>query len=228
MGDKFKRFVEWGTDCTYVPMGAKCDICGKKLSVFATGFWSINTKHVEGGNFCKACDEKLHTLIRDKKRWMTKAMQKDSPLAAYTMGNWRSMPLEQAKLLLDLKAQADRGVLDKYGENTSALMVVQEAFCVDPKATDVGVARAKKYRNGTVVYGRVEEGVFAKGDAVSIDNAGDLLDAKVLEAFVDDGENTFEIHVRANMGKQRLAEDQTGWMLLDLEWGVYPGGRVVK
>ena len=32
MGDKFKRFVEWGTDCTYVPMGAKCDICGKGVT----------------------------------------------------------------------------------------------------------------------------------------------------------------------------------------------------
>ena len=30
MGDKFKHFVEWGTDCIYVPVGAKCDICGKE------------------------------------------------------------------------------------------------------------------------------------------------------------------------------------------------------
>jgi len=79
-----------------------------------------------------------------------------------------------------------------------------------------------------VVYGRVERGVFGKGDRVSIDNEGKLLDAHVLEAYEDDGENTFEIHVRAHMGKQRLSENQTGWLLLDLEWGVFPGDGVVK
>ena len=93
MGDKFKRFVEWGTDCIYVPVGAKCDICGKKLGFFATGFWSTNTKHVEGGHLCKTCDERIQTLIRDKKRWMSKHMQENSPLAGYTLGTWRTMSL---------------------------------------------------------------------------------------------------------------------------------------
>ena len=69
---------------------------------------------------------------------------------------------------------------------------------------------------------------MAAWSAVRIDNEGKLLDAKVLEAYEDDGENTFEIHVRAHMGRQRLSQDQTGWLLLDLEWGVFPGNRVVK
>ena len=86
MGDGFKRFVEFATDSPYVPLGAKCDLCSKKLGFFATGFWSTNTKHVEGANLCKACDERIQTLIRDKKRWMSKRMQEHSPLAGYTLG----------------------------------------------------------------------------------------------------------------------------------------------
>lgn len=228
MGDRFKRFVEWGTDCTYVPVGAKCDICGKKLGFFATGFWSTNTKHVEGGNLCKACDERIQTLIHDKKRWMSKSMQKSSPLAVYTMGNWRTMTLQEAKALLELKEQADRGELAKYGESASAYLTVQEAFQIEPTAIQVGVVRAKQLHKTMVVYGRVEQGMFSKGDAVRIDSEGKLLEAKVQEAYVDDGENPFEIHVRAHMGKQKLAENQSGWLLLDLEWGVFPGDRVVK
>jgi len=228
MGDGFKRFVEFATDSSYVPLGAKCDICGKKLGFFATGFWSTNTKHVEGGNLCKACDERIQTLIRDKKRWMSKRMQENAPLAGYTLGNWRTMSLQEAKQLLELKEQADRGELAKYGESASAYLTVQEAFQIEPTALQVGVVRAKQLNKTMVVYGRVEQGVFSKGDAVRIDSEGKLLDAKVLEAYEDDGENTFEVHVRAHMGKQRLAEDQTGWLLLDLEWGVFPGDRVVK
>jgi len=228
VGDGFKRFVEFATDSPYVPLGAKCDVCGKKLGFFATGFWSTNTKHVEGGSLCKACDERIQTLIRDKKRWMSKRMQENSPLAGYTLGTWRTMPLQQAKLLLEMKEQTDRGELVGYGESASAYLIVQEAFQIEPKATEVGVVRAKRLAKTMVVYGRVEQGVFSKGDAVRIDNEGELLDAKVLESYEDDGENTFEIHVRARMGRQRLSENQTGWLLLDLEWGVLPGNRIIK
>jgi len=228
MGDGFKRFVEFATDSRYVPLGAKCDVCGKKLGFFATGFWSTNTKHVEGGNLCKACDEKFQTLIRDKKRWMGKSMQENSPLAGYTLGTWRTMSLQEAKQLLEMKEQADRGVLDQYGESASSLMVVQEAFFVEPKAVDVGIARAKRYGNGTVVYGRVEEGAFSKGDAVRIGRKGELLEAKVLEAFADDGESTFEVHIRANMGRQRLCENQSGWMLLSIRDEIRPDDQIVK
>ena len=228
MGDKFKRFVEWGTDCTYVPMGAKCDICGKKLSVFATGFWSMNTTHVADGNVCKACHGRIEALMLEKNQWMTREMKKESQLGKYTEKTWPRMSVGQIRLLLELKEQADRGELDKYGESTSAYLTVQEAFQIEPTAIQVGVVRAKRLQKTMVVYGRVEQGGFSKGDAVRIDSEGKLLDAMVLEAYEDDGENTFETHVRAHMGKQKLAENQTGWLLLDLEWGVYPGGRVVK
>ena len=228
MGDGFRRFVEFATDSPYVPLGAKCDICKKKLGFFATGFWSTNTKHVVDGNLCKACDERIQTLIRDKKRWMSKRMQENSPLAGYTLGNWRTMTLQQAKQLLELKELADRGELEQYGESASTYLIVREAFWIEPKATEVGVARAKRLAKKMVVYGRVEQGMFAKGDAVRIDNEGKLLDAHVLEAYEDDGENTFEAHVRAHMGKQRLLENQTGWLLLDLEWGVFPENRIIK
>ena len=228
MGDGFKRFVEFATDSPYVPLGAKCDLCSKKLGFFATGFWSTNTKHVEGGNLCKACDERIQTLIRDKKRWMSKSMQEDSPLAGYTLSSWRTMTLQQAKQLLEMKEQTDRGELAGYGESASAYLIVQEAFQIEPKATEVGVVRAKQLAKKMAVYGRVEQGVLAKGDAVRIDNEGKFLDAKVLEAYEDDGENTFEIHVRAHMGRQRLSENQNGWLLLDLPWGVFPGNRIKK
>lgn len=228
MGDKFKRFVEWGTDCTYVPMGAKCDICQRKLGVFATGFWSMNTTHVADGNVCKACHGKIATLIAEKDQWMTREMKKESQLGRYTEKTWPKMAVKQIRQLLELKEQADRGELAKYGESASAYLIVQEAFQIEPTAVQVGVVRAKKLAKTMVVYGRVEQGVFAKSDAVRIDGEGGLLTVHVLETYEDDGANPFEHHVRAHMGRQKLAEDQAGWLLLDLEWGVFPGDRVVK
>ena len=228
MSGIFKRLVEAGTDAAYMPLGSKCDICGKKLGFFATGFWSCNTRHVKDGSLCGGCNEKLTKLIAEKKRWMTKAMQKASPLAAYTAFTWRAMSVQEAKQLIGLKEQADRGVLDQYGESAASLMRVQEAFQIELKRTDVGIPRWKRLHGKMVVYGRVEEGAFAKGDLVRIDSDGEMLEAKISEAYADDGVNTFEIHVRANMGKQRLTEEQSGWLLLDLEWGVFPGSRIIR
>ena len=155
-------------------------------------------------------------------------MKKTSQLARYKLSTWRNMSVQEARELIELKQQVNRGELDKYGADASALLYVQEAFFVDPKATDVGVARAKHYRNGTVVYGSVEEGVFAKGDAVRIDRKGELLEAKILEAFVEEDDCTFEMCVRANMGKQRLSEDQNGWILLDIRDEILPGNKLIK
>ena len=138
------------------------------------------------------------------------------------------MTLQEAKQLLELKAQADRGVLDKYGESTSAYLTVQEAFQIEPTAIQVGVVRAKRLSQTMVVYGRVKQGVFSKGDAVRIDRKGELLEAKVLEAYEDDGENTFEIHVRAHMGRQRLSQDQTGWLLLSIRDEIRPDDQIIK
>jgi len=228
MGDKFKRFVEWGTDCAYVPLGAKCDICGKKLGFFATGFWSMNAKHVENGNLCTACHKKIGLLIAEKDQWMTKDMKQGAALGRYTQTNWHRMSVTQAKQLLELKELADRGELDKYGEDTSAYLIVQESFQIEPTALQVGVVRAKKLKQTMVAYGRVEQGAFTKGDAVRIDHEGRLLDAHVLEAYADDGENAFEVHVRAHMGKQRLDENHTGWLLLDFTGDVFPGNRIIK
>ena len=228
MGEILKKVVEEGTEAAYVPLGSKCDICGKKLGFFATGFWSCNTKHVKDGNLCGPCNEKLMRLIGEKKQWMTKSMQKSSPLAAYTAATWRSMSVLEAKQLIALKEQLDQGVLDQYGENATALMRVREAFQLELELADVGIFRWKQLHGKMVVYGQVEEGAFAKGDIVRIDSDGEMLEVKVNEAYADDGVNTFERHVRANMGKQRLAEDQIGWLLLDLEWGVFPGNAIVK
>ena len=228
MGDKFKHFVEWGTDCTYVPVGAKCDICGKKLGIFATGFWSMNTTHVADGNVCKACHARIEALMLEKNQWMTRKMKKESQLSKYTEKTWPRMSVEQIRQLFELKELADRDELAKYGESASAYLIVQEAFQIEPTALQVGVIRAKQLNKTMVIYGRVEQGVFAKGDAVCIDNEGKMLNAHVLEAYEDDGENTFETHVRAHMGKQKLVENQTGWLLLDLGWGVFPGNRIIK
>ena len=62
MGEKFKKWVEESTEGQYVPLGSKCDLCGRKLVFFATGFWSCNTKHLYDGKLCSKCAKKNRSL----------------------------------------------------------------------------------------------------------------------------------------------------------------------
>ena len=55
MGEKFKKWVEDGTESQYVPLGSKCDLCGRKLGFFSTGYWSCNTTHLYDGALCGQC-----------------------------------------------------------------------------------------------------------------------------------------------------------------------------
>ena len=76
MGKGFQKFVEWFSDCKYVPVGSRCSICSKKLNFFHTGFWSINVQnyngHLSDGVMCTNCKEKAEQLIKTKKKTRTR------------------------------------------------------------------------------------------------------------------------------------------------------------
>ena len=91
--------------------------------------------------------------------------------------------------------------------------------------------RVNKLKNRMVVYGRVDQGTFHKGDNVKIDHNGQLIETTILEAYDYDPnvpENDFDLCLRASGGKQRLAENQLGWLILDYEGDVFPRDRIVK
>lgn len=229
MGDKFKKFVEDGTDSQYVPLGSKCDLCGKKLGIFYTGFWSCNSKHVFDGVLCPKCAGQIEILCNEMQTWMPKEMYvKWRRFAKY---NWQSMSLEQVRTLLALKEENDRERLEAYGANAEALFRVEDAFQIAPKPLEVGMFRVNKLKNRTVVFGRVDQGVLRKADAVRIDHEGQLTETSILEAYVydpDAPDNDFDVCLRASGGKQRLSENQVGWLILDHAEKILPGDRIVK
>lgn len=231
MGEKFKKFVEEGTDCHYVPLGAHCNLCGKRLGFFTTGFWSINTQHLSDGALCTKCVDKIRKLTNEMEEWMPPELLTAAKWRRCRGNHWQRMSIAQARELMALKEQADADCLRSYGNHAQALFRVQQVIQIEPDILSVGVARAKKLKNKLVLFGTVDQGIFQKGDAVRIDHAGVAIDASILEAYVFDPdvpENTLEVELCAHMGKQRLMEDQLGWLVLDIEEGVSEGDRVVK
>lgn len=228
MGDGFIRFVEDGTGAKYVRFGTRCGVCDRRLGFFATGFWSTNTQQLADGPLCPVCAERVKKLIVEKQEWMSPEQKKDPKWKQYKKTNWHLMSLADAKELFTQKEANDADRLNEYADGAKALFRVWESFAIEPNALQVGIKRAKQLKEKTVVFGTVDEGCFRKGDAVRIDHNGILSKSFVLEAYAfDTPENTFEIHVKANIGKQKLQEEQIGWLILDYEGELSPRDRII-
>lgn len=214
----FQKFVEWGTDAKYVPLGRKCDICGSKLGFFQTGFWSINAKQLTDGVLCKHCDEKLRLLLEDCPHWVRKDMRNKAPYRGYTPAKRFRMDTHSAKQLIETSETFGAEYLSAFGTGYTSIFRANQTCVICPDSLQVGIKRAKLLKNKAVVYGFVQLGQFRQGDQVLIDQGAYALEATVLEAYVYDcEENTLDLMLRSHMGKQRLEQWQEGWLVLDTE-----------
>ena len=212
----FQKFCEWSTDAKYVPLSRKCDMCGKKLGFFETGFWSTNAKQIPDGVLCSCCYEKLSVLAEYRTEWL-KPKQRRTPLFdKLTVKGILQLRFEKAKQILEAAESLGREELALYGSEYRSVFRMRNAVFIEPTALQVGVNRAKILKNRLVVFGFVQLGQFKKGDKVLIIDGEKRRETTVLEAYVFDcEENTLEINLRANMGKQKIELWKTGWLVLD-------------
>lgn len=218
MSHKFKNFVEWATDSRYVPLGSRCSLCGKKLGFFRTGFWSTNASKLVDGELCEKCADKVERVIAIMPEWLKRGTQKHPSRIHHNTHNWHKLTVKNVTEMIAAKEQADREKLASFGNDKNSLFRIMEVVQIEPTALQLGVVRAKRLRSKVVVFGVVERGTFSQNDAVQLEQQDVSVGTTVLEAYAwDCEENTLEINLRANMGKQRLVEGEQGWLVLDYE-----------
>ena len=92
---------------------------------------------------------------------------------------------------------------------------IGESFTIAPKATEVGIKRAKLYKNRTVVCGVINAGAFNKDDDVIVYINGAPVSAHVLDLIPVDASD-FQTELAANMHKKTASQGASAWMILDL------------
>ena len=218
MSSRFRNFVEWATDSRYVPLGSCCSLCGKKLGFFRTGFWSTNASKLRNGVLCEKCAEKVERVTSTMPEWLKSGAQKPSSRIRYITHNWHRLTVKNIAEIIAAKEQADQEKLSAFGKGKSSLFRIMEVEQIEPTALQVGVIRAKRLCSKVVVFGVVERGTFSKNDAVQLEQQDVSVDTTILEAYAwDCEENTLEINLRANIGKQRLVKGEQGWLVLNYE-----------
>ena len=92
---------------------------------------------------------------------------------------------------------------------------IDEAFQIAPKATEVGIKRAKLYKDRCVVRGPVTAGSFSQNDAVVLFINGSPMLVPILDVMKCDAMD-FKDELAANMHKHTIEAGMTAWIILDI------------
>ena len=216
----YQKICEWSTDAKFVPHSKKCDLCGKNVGFLNTGFWSINARWLADGVICEYCFRKLNVLVDYRGSWIPKTMRQTAPFCAIYNRAAHTLNLQEAALVFEAVETFAKEELSSVGSEYTSFFHMRNACFIEPTALQVGIKRANQMNSKLVLFGFVQLGQFRKGDKVLLRDKDGNREATVLEAYVYDPEvpgNNLEVMLKAHMGKQRLSQWKTGWLVLDDE-----------
>ncbi len=196
-----------------------CPICGNELKLFSS-------LAVDDGEICSDCEKMLRGKFNIteywKERWGTDGYDRADydPLKVMTVAEIeemiKSMKEEQAQIIEDV------------GSDYANVAKADKCFSIAPKAFDVGLKRAKAYKNRFVATSQIITGEFAKGDTVTVTTNGKDITTTILDVFECSNSSTFETTLAANMGKHKAEAGSSAWILLDLTGDVRQGSLIQK
>ena len=196
-----------------------CPICGNELKLFSS-------LTVEDGQICSDCEKMLRGKFNIteywKERWGTDGYDRADydPLKGMTVAEIeemiKSMKEEQAQIIEDV------------GNDYANVAKADNCFSIAPKATQVGLKRAKAYKNKIVATSQIITGEFAKDDTVTVTTNGENITTTILDVIECSNSSTFETMLEANMGKHKAEAGTSAWILLDLTENVYEGSLIQK
>ena len=137
----------------------RCPICGKEISFFSGLV-------IADGTICDDCEKMVRGQFNieeyyGRENWK---ISTSDPLKAMTV--------EELKDMINEKKAEQTQVVEEIGGDYAAIAKVEKTFGIAPKATDVGLKRAKALKNRIVATSYIMSGEFSRGDAVTVSFAG--------------------------------------------------------
>ena len=185
----------------------RCPVCGNEISFFSGIV-------VRDGTICSDCEKMLRGSFDIETYYVrrlngTVKRKSEDPL--------NDMTIEQIKDMIDTQKEQQTRSVSEHGEDFAHLYVVQDYFTIAPKAVDVGLKRARAFKNKLVVRGMVQSGVFEQGDTVKNIRTGQEL--LILELIPCTGAVDFTTELHARIHKKTASVNTNAWMILDAEYG---------
>ena len=200
-----------------------CPICGGELKFFSSRVLA------DGETICENCENKVRNNygLYYKQRFFAVDRNGDGIIDNDKLDDAiRHATLAEVKEIIAMNEEADKAATEEYGDFAN-MFTVEDSFTIAPKATDVGIKRAKLFKNKVVVQGRAAKGGFNTDDQARLLVGGSETPVKVLHAYKNTGES-LDLEMRANLQKKGVQNGEAGWLVLDTETPVPAGSIVVK
>ncbi len=201
-----------------------CPICGNEMK-FLSGVT------VDDGQICSDCEKMLRGKFNIteywKKRWGTDGFDR----ADYVIKNsdpLKVMTIAEIEEMIKSMKEEQREIIENVGSDYANVAKADKCFSIAPKALDVGMKRAKAYKNRIVATSEIITGEFAKDDKVTITTKGNDVTTTILDVIECSSSSTFETMLAANTGKHKVGAGTSAWIILDLTEGVSEGSLIQK
>lgn len=119
-------------------------------------------------------------------------------------------------------------IIENVGSNYANVAKADKCFSIAPKATEVGLKRAKAYKNRIVATSQIITGEFAKDDTVTVTTNGNNITATILDVIECSNSSTFEIIIASNIRKHKVEAGTSAWIILNLTEDVSEGSLIQK
>ena len=163
----------------------KCPICGNEM-----GFFSKT--ELADGAICDKCVARAKSLIGNR-------------LIA-------EMSVDAVKAVIAEEDEVNAKLVAAFGAEYPNFFKTVTAFPFSPKATDVGIARAKAMKNGIAAQGFIVSGAFDKG-TVTVIRGGKTHTAELVETVPYDDSGDLEQITAAHLYKGPVKAGKYAWLI---------------
>lgn len=138
------------------------------------------------------------------------------------------MTIAEIEDMMHSMKEEQEKIIEEVGSNYANVAKVDNSFSIAPKALDVGLKRAKAFKNKIVATSEIITGEFAKDDTVTVTTDGEDITTTILDVIECSNVSTFETMLASNLRKHNAEAGTSAWILLDLTEGVSEGSLIQK
>ena len=176
----------------------KCPICGSEMGFFTK-------TELADGAICDKCVARTQSLIGNR-------------LIA-------EMSIEAVKAVIAEEDEVNAKLVGAFGGEYPNLVKVEYVLPISPKATEVGIARAKVFKDSLAAKGTVVSGEFSSGP-VTLIRGSEKISAELIETAPFEEGNNVEATLAAHLYKGAMGAGKQVWLILDGASGVKSGDLV--
>ncbi len=191
----------------------------------------LSSLAVDDGEIFSDCEKMLRGQFNIteywKQRWGTKGFDR-ADYVLKTIDPLKVMTVAEIEEMIRSMKEDQAQIIENVGSDYANVAKDDKCFSIAPKATEVGLKRAKAYKNRIVATSQIITGEFGKDDMVTVTTNSKNITTTILDIIECSNSSTFETMLASNIRKHKVEAGTSAWIILNLTEDVSEGSLIQK